>query len=143
VRLNSFIDAEGGPCPCDAPACGGGVCCGGSAGPNGICSGRRSHEGAEARHKQREEPTTRHKGSWCVPCSCICAETELPETELPWLPSGLRCFALAAPLPRGHPPCRKKTPASRCVFSHPMRGGGVCGGVVLGCGMCCKCGVLE
>jgi hypothetical protein len=29
-------------------------------------SGRRSHGGAEARHKQREEATTGHKGNACV-----------------------------------------------------------------------------
>jgi hypothetical protein len=35
-------------------------------------SGGRSHGGAEARRKQREETTTRHKGNWRVPCSCLC-----------------------------------------------------------------------
>jgi hypothetical protein len=38
-------------------------------------SGRRSHGGAEARRKQREEATTGHKGNWRVPCSCLCVET--------------------------------------------------------------------
>jgi hypothetical protein len=32
-----------------------------------ISGGRRSHGGAEARRKQREESTTRHKGNWRVP----------------------------------------------------------------------------
>jgi hypothetical protein len=40
-----------------------------------ISGGRRSHGGAEARHTQREETTTRHKGNWRVPCSCLCVET--------------------------------------------------------------------
>jgi hypothetical protein len=40
-----------------------------------VSGGRRSHGGAEARRKQREEPTTRHKGNWRVPCSCLCIET--------------------------------------------------------------------
>jgi hypothetical protein len=42
--------------------------------------GARSHGGAEARRKQREESTTGHKaqlarGNWCVSCSCLCVET--------------------------------------------------------------------
>jgi hypothetical protein len=32
-----------------------------------ISGGRRSHGGAEARRKQREEPTTRHKGQLACP----------------------------------------------------------------------------
>jgi hypothetical protein len=40
-----------------------------------ISGGRRSHGGAEARRKQREEPTTGYKGNWRVPCSCLCVET--------------------------------------------------------------------
>jgi hypothetical protein len=41
-----------------------------------ISGGRRSHGGAEARRKQREESTTGHKGNyWRVPCSCLCVET--------------------------------------------------------------------
>jgi hypothetical protein len=55
-------------------------------------SGRRSHGGAEARRKQREEPTTGHKGNWRVPCSCLCVETPVVAH---------RCFTL----PRGHPSC--------------------------------------
>jgi hypothetical protein len=56
-----------------------------------ICSGRRSHGGAEARRNQREESTTRHKGNWRVPCSCLCVKH-------PWLPTGV----LHCP---GHPSC--------------------------------------
>jgi hypothetical protein len=48
-------------------------------------SGRRSHGGAEARRKQREEPTTGHKGNWRVPCPCLCVETPVVAH---------RCFAL-------------------------------------------------
>jgi hypothetical protein len=40
-----------------------------------ISGGRRSHGRAVARRKQRDESTTRHKGNWRVPCSCLCAET--------------------------------------------------------------------
>jgi hypothetical protein len=56
------------------------------------CSGRRSHGGTEASRKQREEPTTRHKGNWRVPCSCLCVETPVVAR---------RCFSL----PRSHPSC--------------------------------------
>jgi hypothetical protein len=42
----------------------------------------RSHGGAEARRKQREETTTRHKGNLRVPCSCLCVK------HLLWLPTG-------------------------------------------------------
>jgi hypothetical protein len=50
-----------------------------------ISGGRRSHGGAEARRKQREEPTTGHKGNWRVLCSCLCVETAVV---------ACRCFAL-------------------------------------------------
>jgi hypothetical protein len=36
-----------------------------------ISGGRCSHGGAEARRKQREESTTRHKGNWRVSCFCL------------------------------------------------------------------------
>jgi hypothetical protein len=56
-----------------------------------ISGGRRSHGGAEARRKQREETTTRHKGNWRVPCFYLCVKR-------PWLPTGaLHCS--------GHPSC--------------------------------------
>jgi hypothetical protein len=54
-------------------------------------SGGRSHGGAEARRKQREETTTGHKGNWRVPCSCLCVKHS-------WLPTGV----LHCP---GHPSC--------------------------------------
>jgi hypothetical protein len=56
-----------------------------------ISGGWCSHGGAEARRKQRDEPTTRHKGNWRVPCSCLCVKH-------PRLPTG----ALHYP---GHPSC--------------------------------------
>jgi hypothetical protein len=42
-----------------------------------VSGGRRSHGGAEARRKQREETTTRHKGNWRVPCFCLCVNPSL------------------------------------------------------------------
>ena len=57
-----------------------------------ISGGRRTHGGAEARRKQREESTTGHKGNWRVPCSCLCVKH-------PWLPT----CALHCP---GHPVIR-------------------------------------
>jgi hypothetical protein len=56
-----------------------------------ITGGWSSHGGAEARRKQREETTTRHKGNWRVPCFCLCVKH-------PWLPTGV----LHRP---GHPSC--------------------------------------
>jgi hypothetical protein len=47
-----------------------------------ISGGWCSHGGAEARRKQRKEPTTRHRGNWRVPCSCLCVKQ-------PWLPTGV------------------------------------------------------
>jgi hypothetical protein len=51
-----------------------------------ISGGMRPHGGAEARRKQREEPTTGHKGNWRVPCSCMCVETPVLVAH--------RCFTL-------------------------------------------------
>jgi hypothetical protein len=51
----------------------------------------RTHGGAEARRKQREEPTTGQKGNWRVPCFCLCVKH-------PWFPTGV----LHCP---GHPSC--------------------------------------
>jgi hypothetical protein len=56
-----------------------------------ISGGRCSHGGAEARRKQREESTTRHKGNWRVSCFCLCVKH-------PWLSTGV----LDCP---GHPSC--------------------------------------
>jgi hypothetical protein len=53
-----------------------------------IRGGWHSHGGAEARRKQREEPTTRHKGNWRVPWSCLCVET-------PVVADGRRVFCTA------------------------------------------------
>jgi hypothetical protein len=51
-----------------------------------ISGGRCSHGGADARRKQREEPTTRHKGNWRVSCFCL-------RVKHPWFPTGV-LFAL-------------------------------------------------
>jgi hypothetical protein len=55
-----------------------------------ISGGRCSHGGAEARRKQREEPTTRHKGNWrgVLSCFCLCVKH-------PWLPTGVLHFYTA------------------------------------------------
>jgi hypothetical protein len=72
-------------------------------GPSGsadqwISGGRRSHGGAEARRKQREESTARHKGNWRVPCSCLCVETPVVAHRCFTLPrSSILCGCINVP----------------------------------------------
>jgi hypothetical protein len=63
-----------------------------------ISGGRRSHGGAEARRKQREEPTTGHKGNWRVPCSCLRVETPVVAHRCFTLPrSSILCGCINFP----------------------------------------------
>jgi hypothetical protein len=71
-----------------------------------ISGGRRTHGGAEARRKQREEPATRHTPQgqlWRVSCSCLFVKH-------PWLPTGVLRFAL----PRSSILCG-------CINSYPWQ----------------------
>jgi hypothetical protein len=63
-----------------------------------ISGGRRSHGGAEARRKQRGEPTTRHKGNWRASCSCLCVETPVVAHRCFTLPrSSILCGCINVP----------------------------------------------
>jgi hypothetical protein len=63
-----------------------------------VSGGRRSHGGAEARRKQREESTTRHKGNWRAPCSCLCVETPVIADRFFTLPrSSILCGCINIP----------------------------------------------